>query len=90
MKKSKIPKFKNYKEEAKFWDTHDVTEFLDELKPVKAIYEPKVKKEETMTLRFTPDVKKMVTSIARCYDISPSALVRMWVVEKVRSVKVPC
>lgn len=34
-KKSKIPKFKNEEEEAKFWDTHSVTDFLDEFKPVK-------------------------------------------------------
>lgn len=33
-KKIKIPQFKS-EEEAKFWDTHSVTDFLDELKPVK-------------------------------------------------------
>jgi len=28
----KIPKFKNYKEEAKFWDTHDISDYIDEMK----------------------------------------------------------
>ena len=29
-KKSRIPAFKSYAEEAEFWDTHDFTEFEDE------------------------------------------------------------
>ena len=32
--KSKIPRFKNYEEEAEFWDTHSVADFLDELEEV--------------------------------------------------------
>ena len=32
--KSKIPRFKNYEEEAEFWDTHSVGDFLDELEEV--------------------------------------------------------
>ena len=30
--KNKIPEFKNYKDEAEFWDTHDVTDYLKEMK----------------------------------------------------------
>ena len=29
---SKIPKFRNEAEEARFWDTHDTTDYLDEPK----------------------------------------------------------
>lgn len=32
---SKIPKFKSEEEEVKFWDEHELTEFLDEFKEVK-------------------------------------------------------
>lgn len=32
---SRIPDFKSREEEAEFWDTHDVTEFWDELEPSK-------------------------------------------------------
>jgi len=31
---SKIPKFKSEEEEAKFWDTHDLTNYLDEFEEV--------------------------------------------------------
>jgi hypothetical protein len=34
MKKSRIPEFKSYTEEAEFWNTHDITEFEDETHPV--------------------------------------------------------
>ncbi|HEY7348021.1 MAG TPA: CopG family antitoxin [Ktedonobacterales bacterium] len=32
---SRIPHFASREEEAAFWDTHDITEFEDELEPVK-------------------------------------------------------
>lgn len=31
---NKIPKFTSIKDEAKFWDTHDVTDYLSDLKTV--------------------------------------------------------
>lgn len=34
MTKSKIPQFKNEKEESEFWDIHDSTAFFDEFKEV--------------------------------------------------------
>ena len=36
--KSKIPKFKSLAEERQFWQTHDTTEFWDELTPVKLTF----------------------------------------------------
>jgi hypothetical protein len=30
---SQIPEFATREEEAEFWDSHDVTDYLDELKP---------------------------------------------------------
>lgn len=32
--KARIPDFRSLEEEAEFWDTHDLTEFEDELEPV--------------------------------------------------------
>lgn len=83
-KKSRIPKFNNYTEEAEFWDTHDVTDFLDELTPVKLIYKP-AKKEELVAVRVETKLKKRVGDIADRWGLSPSSLVRMWIVEHVRA-----
>ena len=34
-RESRIPKFANREEEAAFWDNHDISDYWDELKPVK-------------------------------------------------------
>jgi len=38
MKKHKLPHFKTREEEAKFWDTHSMTDYLDELEPVDEVF----------------------------------------------------
>ena len=81
----KTPKFKSISEEALFWDTHDITDYLKAEKPLSMAYAPKVEKKETISLRMAPSLKRRVGKIAKGYDISPSSLVRMWVVEKVGS-----
>ena len=33
----RIPSFNNVEEEAQFWDTHDVTDFLEEARSIKVV-----------------------------------------------------
>ena len=82
--KTKIPEFKNIKEEALFWDTHSIADFMDETKRVDAIYAPKKEAKEAITIRMAPSVKREVEKRANLYDISPSTLIRMWVVGSLR------
>jgi hypothetical protein len=42
---AKLPKFKSIREEARFWDTHDVTDYLSELKPVELVFDPSAEKK---------------------------------------------
>lgn len=81
----KAPKFKDLKEEALFWDTHDATDYLELKEPLEVVYSPDKEKKETISLRMAPSLKKKVDRIADSYDISTSSLIRMWVVDKVRS-----
>jgi hypothetical protein len=46
---SKVPEFTSREEEAEFWDTHDVTDYLDELRPVRVRFAP------TLSLRSAND-----------------------------------
>ncbi len=39
-KPSRIPEFQSLEEEAEFWDTHDFTDYLDELRPVQVRFSP--------------------------------------------------
>ena len=88
MKKSKIPEFRTIKEEAAFWDTHDVTDYIEEMEVVSGAYLPQAGERKTvMTIRIAPSLKERVEQVARSYDISTSSLVRMWIVDKLRSLE---
>lgn len=81
---SQIPKFKSIAKEAKFWDTNDVTDFLDELKfvDVKYVKKPKQKKEDTITIRVEPQIKTQLEALSINYGVNVSTLSRMWIMEK--------
>lgn len=88
MSEQKIPEFKSIREEAAFWDTHDITDYLDEFEVVEGVYQPKEGETKTvMTIRIAPSLKEELQNIARSYDISTSSLVRLWIVEKLRSLQ---
>ena len=88
MKKNKIPEFKTVKEEAVFWDTHDVTDYIEKLELVTGAYLPQAGERKTvMTIRIAPSLKEKVEQVARNYDISTSSLVRMWIVDRLRSLE---
>lgn len=85
MEGKRIPTFKTVQEEAAFWDTHDIADYLDELEVVNGRYHPPTNETKTvMTIRVAPSLKEQIEAIARSYDIPASSLVRMWIVEKIR------
>lgn len=84
-KVSRIPKFKTYKEEAKFWDTHSITDYWDELEDVDIIFDLQKPKEETLVLRVQKNIKKKLDKAAKNKGISISSLARMWLIEKLQS-----
>ena len=86
MKKNKIPKFKNYVEEANFWDTHDVTDYLDEMKFTDVEFVPRQKKEQTVTIRIESKLKNKMENVARNSGVNLSTLARMWLIEKLRQI----
>ena len=86
MSRQEIPTFNSLAEEATFWDENDVMEFLDERNIIQGAYIPTAKETKTvMTIRIAPSLKQRVEQIASEYDISTSSLVRMWIVDKLRT-----
>lgn len=81
----KIPSFKNYKEEATFWDTHSITDFEDETKDVDVVFELDQPREETLVIRMQKELKERMKKIARSRGLDVSTLARMWFMEKVRA-----
>ncbi len=84
-KKTRIPKFKTYKEEAKFWDTHSLSDYWNEFKDVDIIFELHKPKDDTVVLRLQKSLKNRLESVAKAKGLNVSALARMWLMEKLQT-----
>lgn len=80
--RGKVPSFHSNEEEAVFWDTQDVTDFLDESSEVTVTFgrEP----GDRITLRLDRADRVALDRQARAKVIGPSTLIRMWVKERPR------
>lgn len=78
----KIPKFKNYEEEARFWDTHSIADYEQEFKKNKL--EAKKPLKMTFTVRLDPKTVTELDSVAKEKGIGSRTLARMWLLEKLK------
>lgn len=85
-KKSRIPNFKSYEEEANFWDTHDITDFEDETEDVEIIFALDKPKEETLILRLQKNLKDKLEKLAKRRGVSLSTLARILLSERLQSI----
>jgi predicted DNA binding CopG/RHH family protein len=84
MSDTKIPQTDSIEELARFWDTHDLTDFADELEEApETAFERK--KEKVLTIRLRPDEAESLKRIAESRGIEESMLIRRWVLEKIYS-----
>lgn len=81
-KTSRIPKFKTREEEARWWDTHNLSDYQDEFKTVKARFAKNL--SEGIHVRLDPDTLKKLRQEANQKGIGPTTLVRMWVMQQLR------
>ena len=86
MKKlKKIPQFKNEDEEAKFWGTHDSTEYIDWSKAVVNPSFPNLKPStKTITIRVSQSLLDSLKMLANKKDVPYQSLVKMYLDEKVK------
>jgi len=85
-KKSRIPVFKNYKEEANFWDTHSFADYWDELEDVDIVVNLQKSKEKTLVVRIQKNIKDKLAKIAKAKGLNTSSLARLWLTEKLHSI----
>ena len=82
MNKLRIPETDSIAELARFWDTHDLTDFEDQLEEVTA---PVFGREaETVNVPLQPHEIEAIRRIADSQGVEFSALLRGWVLEKLR------
>ena len=84
MKTRKIPRTDSIEELARFWDTHDLTEFKDELEEVS---EPVFERRPgtVVSLHLRPQEAAAVKRVAKARGVKEATLLRQWVLEKLRA-----
>ena len=80
---SKIPRFRNEIEERRFWDTHDSTAFLDELRPVKVTF-TRPKPKVLVSVRMGKPELGLLRHLAARRGLACGSLIRMWLTERLR------
>ena len=80
---TRIPKFATRQEEAEFWDTHDLTDYLDELETVEVKFGDNL--SGRVSIHLDADSLSKVCELAGEKGISPAALMRTWVMEHLKA-----
>ena len=82
MNTNKLPQTDSIQELAQFWDTHDVTDFEDDLEEVtEAVFD----RETAVMIHLSSEDAVVVNEIAKAKGLNNAELIRQWVVEKVHS-----
>lgn len=78
----KIPNTDSIAELAEFWDTHDLTDFADQLEEVS---EPIFERKEVIAIPLAPQEVEVVQKMAQAQGIDLVDLMRGWVLEKIQA-----
>ena len=80
MNRANIPQTDSIQELADFWDTHDLTDFENELEEVT---EPVF--ENLVIIQLKPEELEIIEILAKPRGISPANLIREWVLEHIEA-----
>lgn len=81
MKGLKLPQIDSIEELTRFWDTHALTEFEEELEEVsEPVFERKP--ATVIPLHLQPQELEAVKRVAQARGVEEAALLREWVLEK--------
>ena len=82
---SRIPEFKSREEEAEWFDAHDMADYQDEFKTVRARFAKNL--SEGLHIRLDPETLTELRSRGREKGIGPTTLARMWILEHLKEIK---
>ena len=80
-RRSKIPQFRSEAEEARFWDTHDSTAFLDALQPAQLTFS-RPKPKVLVSIRIAKPEVMLLRRIAARKGLGYGSLIRLWLKER--------
>jgi predicted HicB family RNase H-like nuclease len=80
-RRSSISKARNYEEIAEFWDTHDLSDYWDQLEPVE--FEVDI---QSVIIQYGIDEKlaKIISVVAKQHGISVEALLNIWIQDELQ------
>lgn len=80
-----LPNFRNEREEARFWATHDSTDYVDYSKGRRAVF-PRLKPStETISLRLPKSVLAHLRAMANKRDVPYQTLLKTFLAERVEA-----
>ncbi len=82
MSTAKLPQTDSIQELARFWDTHDLTDFEDQLQEVA---EPVFERQTVVKVPLPATDVAAVKKLAKSKGVGYTELIREWVREKVRT-----
>ncbi|MCX7047197.1 MAG: CopG family antitoxin [Candidatus Sumerlaeota bacterium] len=74
--------FKSIEEAGEFWDTHDLTDYLDQTRPVQLDVDLKTHRYLTA---LEPELAQQLLARARQRGVSTETLINVWLKEKLDS-----
>jgi predicted DNA binding CopG/RHH family protein len=80
MKKPKLPKTDSIQKLAEFWDSHDLTDFEDELEEVTELV---FARGSAIKVPLESREVEAVEQLARAKGVSREELIRTWVLQKI-------
>ncbi len=85
--KNQIPDFATIEEMAEFWDTHDASEYQDELEPVEFEIAKPLKSTWMLSIRLDKETFDALQAIAKPKGLGASTLARMWILEELERMR---
>lgn len=82
MKKQKLPQIDSIDALAHFWDSHDLTDFEDELEE---LVEPVFERETAVTIHLQPEEAQAIKKLAASQGVPDKDLIYRWVREKLQT-----
>jgi len=79
MKIAKLPQTDSIQQLARFWDTHDLTDFEHEMEEVT---EPVFAASDSINLKLPPRDAEAVRKLAKSKGVSQAELIQQWVFQK--------
>lgn len=77
--KRQIPKTDSIEELARFWDEHDLMDFLDEVEEVRS---PVFKRTDVVRVPLTSTERDALKKLAGLEGVDESALIHKWIKER--------